>query len=285
LIIDYLKDGPKTSKEVQDYFEGKIDRGYVRCSLSKLYLKGKLVRVPLLLRSGYIYALPEHNERLIDKLKEVIPASVKNALNLLMNQRKIFVLNELVEETHGSYETMEYYLDRVFSKQLNWIKYTYYKSFKIYWNAKYSKEELITDLEKEISEIHRKIKIMGDKFEKEVEELLDDYLLNLPFKIEKTSAGTQSGKFFDLAYKLYLFGDIKQPIHLKVEIKNHIPNLNEVTYFWRKTREFRFGSVIPIIIAPAFPSVVYKSFGDILYLVKYDKLKEFVENLKISLKS
>jgi hypothetical protein len=248
-------------------------------------MRGRLIRVPLLLRSGYIYALPEHNERLIDKLKEVIPASVKNALNLLMNQRKIFVLNELVEETHGSYETMEYYLDRVFSKQLNWIKYSYHKSFKIYWNSKYAMEELLPDLEKEISEVHKRIKIMGENFEKEVEELLDDYLLNLPFKVEKTSAGTPSCKYFDLAYKLYLFGDIKQPIHLKVEIKNHIPNLNEVTYFWRKTREFRFGSVIPIMIAPAFPSVVYKSFGDILYLVKYDKMKEFVNSLKVTIKS
>ena len=240
-----------------------------------------MVRVPLLLRSGYIYALPEHNDRLIEKLKEAIPASVKNAVNLIMNQRKLFILNELVEENQGSYETMEYYLDRVFAKQLNWIKYTYYKSFKIYWNAKYSKEELLPDLEKEVSEVHRRIKVMGEAFEKEVEELLDRYLLNLPFKVEKTSVGTQTGKFFDLAYKLYLFGDEKQPIHLKIELKNHIPNLNEITAFWRKTREFRFGSVIPIVIAPAFPSVVYQNFGDILYLIKYDKLKDF---LKLELK-
>ena len=34
----------------------------------------------------------------------------------------------------------------------------------------------------------------------------------------------------------------------------------------------------------AFPSVVYKSFGDILYLVKYKKLKQFVENLKVEIR-
>ena len=70
-----------------------------------------------------------------------------------------------------------------------------------------------------------------------------------------------------------------------MEIKSYIPTLNQVTYFWRKIREFKHGFIIPVIIAPAFSSVVYKSFGDILYLVKYNKLKEFVEKLMVSLKS
>ena len=232
---------------------------------------------------GYIYALPRDKDKVINKIKEMTPPYVRNALEIVMSRRKLFTLNSLVEMTSGNFESIEYYLDNVFARQLNWIKYGYHKSFKIYWNAKYSKEELLEDFEKEISEIHRRIKVEGSKFEEEVKELLDGYLLNLPVKVESYSKGTPSGKyFFDLAYNLYLFNEF--PIQLKIEIKNHIPNLNEVAFFWRKTRELRHGFIIPIMIAPAFPSVVYRSFGDILYLVKYDKLKEFVEGLKISLK-
>ena len=269
-----ILDTPLTSKEIQEKLGS--NNGSVRARLTNMYRSGVVVRSTFKTQYGYIYAKPEMRSSIIDKLKEIIPPSVKNALSMIASQYRIFTLNQLVETTRGSYETMEYYLDNVFARQLNWVSFGYHKSFKIYWNSKHKKEELLEEFEKRIEEIHREIKEKGTEFEAEVKELLDSYLLKLPVQIEKSETGTPSGKFFDMAYKLYLFGE-RQPIHLKVEIKNHIPSLNEVAFFWRKTKEFRYGSVIPIMIAPAFPSVVYKNFGDMLYLVKYESLKEYIK--------
>jgi hypothetical protein len=162
----------------------------------------------------------------------------------------------------------------VFSRQLNWIKNSYYKGFKIFWNSNFDKEGLLEDFVKRLSEVHRNIKVQGKEFEKEVERLLDRYLLNLPIKVEKDSTGTPSGKYFDLSYKLYLFD---QPIHLKVEIKSYIPNLYQVALFYKKVREFKYGSVVPVMIAPAFPSVVYQTFGDTVYLLPLRKLEEITK--------
>jgi len=273
--------GPKTSTEIQNAFEKQgYLRGVVRTALSSLYRKGKLNRSPFKTLYGYIYALPEHKDKIIEKLQEVVPPYVKNAVQLLMTQRKIFVLNDLVELTSANdYETMEYYLDNVFARQLNWIKYSYHKSFKIYWNAKFKQEELYDDFLKELSKTYERIKVQGVNFEKEVRETLDAYLFSLPFKVEKESKGTPSGKyFFDASYKLFLFNQ-NLPIHLKVEIKSFIPNLLVVAHFYRKIREYSHGTVIPIMIAPAFSSISYKTFGDILYLTPFNKLKEFINNI------
>jgi len=232
---------------------------------------------------GYIYYVKKDKDKVIQKLKELTPPYVRNAIELLMNQKKVFTLNSLVELTHGNFESMEYYLDKVFKKQLNWIENSYYKSFKIYWNSRYSKDELLEDFKKSLSKIHKKTREEGIKFEREIRRMLDEYLMNLPFKVVKDPKVTVDGKyFFDAAYSLYMFGDTNLTVKLRVEIKSYIPSLNQVAFFWRKIRMFRHGVVIPVIIAPAFPSVVYKSFGDILYLVKYDKLKEFVESLVVN---
>ena len=251
----------------------------IRYKLSELYRYGHLARSQFKTAYGYIYALPKDKDKIIDKLQKVVPPYVRNAVQVLLSARKIFTLNSLVEQTNGDYETLEYYLDRVFSKQLNWIKWGYHKSFKIYWNAKFTKEELLDDFLKELSKTYERIKIEGDRFEKEVERFLDDYLLNLPIKVVKVSSGVKDRTyFFDVAYDIFLFDEIK-PIKLKVEIKSYLPSVMQVAYFYRKTREFTHGSVIPVIIAPAFPSAVYKTFGDIVYLVPYNKLKEFASSL------
>lgn len=280
-ILEFLESGPCYSTDIQNHFSSEEkERAYVRNLLSQLYRRGKVVRSPFKIVHGYVYALPKDKEKIIEKLKEMVPPYVRNSLELIVNQRKLFTLNSLVELTSGDYESTEYYLDNVFCKQLRWISNGYHKSFKVYWNAKYTKEELLEEFEKELSEIHRRIKVEGSQYEEKVRELLDSYLLRLPFKVEKYSRGTPSGKYyFDSAYNLYLLGEY--PLQLKVEIKNHIPNLNEIAFFWRKVREYRHGVIIPVVIAPAFPSVVYRSFGDILFLVRFDKLRQFVDSLKI----
>jgi RNA binding exosome subunit len=239
-----------------------------------LYRQGKLSRSPFKLIQGYIYSLPEHKDKIVEKLKEIIPPYVKNAVEIVLTQKKIFTLNYLVETTKGTYETMEYYLDNVFCKQLNWLSYGYHGSYKIYWNSKYSRQELEKEFLKELSELHKEIKVKSKDFEKTVEKLLDSYLFSLPLKVEKDSTGTPSGKYFDLSYKIYFF-DI--PVHLKVEVKSYIPNLYQVALFYKKIREFKYGTIIPVLVAPAFPSVVYQTFGDTIYLVPLRKLEEIVK--------
>ena len=272
-IVQLLKEGPLTSSEVQKQFEPGM-WSKVRSKLSRLYRYGHLVRSPFKTSQGYIYSLPEHKDKILNKLQQIVPAYVRNSLQLILTQKKIFTLNELVELTNGNFETMEYYLTQVFSRQLNWIKNSYYKGFKIFWSSNFDKEGLLEDFVKRLSEVHRNIKVQGKEFEKEVERLLDRYLLNLPIKVEKDSTGTPSGKYFDLSYKLYLFD---QPIHLKVEIKSYIPNLYQVALFYKKFREFKYGSVVPVMIAPAFPSVVYQTFGDTVYLLPLRKLEEITK--------
>jgi hypothetical protein len=274
VILGYI-DKPKTSKEVQDYFETKgYKRNIVRTILLRLYRQGKIVRSPFKTIQGYIYSLPEQKDKIVEKLKEIVPPYVWNAVNLIVSQRRMFTLNHLVEVTNGNYETLEYYLDNVFGKELNRVKHAYYKSFKVYWSSEFEMKDLKKDFLQELSEKHREIKVKSREFEKRVEELLDKYLFSMPFKVEKTSRGTPSGKFFDLSYVLYIF---HQPVHLKVEVKSYIPNVYQVAMFYRKVREFKHGTVIPVIVAPAFPSIVYQTFGDIVYLLPFDKLEKIVE--------
>jgi hypothetical protein len=93
---------PKSSKEVQDYFETKgYDRNVIRTVLTRLYRQGKLSRSPFKLIQGYICSLPEHKEKIVEKLKEIIPPYVKNAVEIVLAQKKIFTLNYLVETTKG----------------------------------------------------------------------------------------------------------------------------------------------------------------------------------------
>jgi hypothetical protein len=274
-ILKLLIKEPKTSAEIQNEFSAD-KKAYVRFKLSELYKHGHLVRSPFKTFYGFIYSLPQHKDKIIEKLKEIVPPYVRQSIEILA-QRKIFTLNELVEKTHGNFETLEYYLDNIFSKQLRWINYSYHKSFKIYWNAKFNKEELYPVFLRELSQTYSRIKSDSLKFEKEVKELLDTYFLNLPFRVVKSETGTPSKKYFDVAYKIYLFGENSQPIHLKIEIKSFVPGLIQVTQFYRKVREFCHASIIPVMIAPAFPSVVYQTFGDVLYLVPFEKLKEFIK--------
>jgi hypothetical protein len=119
------------------------------------------------------------------------------------------------------------------------------------------------------------IKKQGVEFEREVKELFESYLSRLGLKFEKTSTGTPTGKYFDLSYNLYLFKS--KPLQLKVEIKSYVPNLYQVACFYRKVREFKFGYVLPVLIAPGFPTNVYQTFGDVVYLLTVRDLKKSVK--------
>jgi hypothetical protein len=142
-----LTKGPLTSSEIQRHFEPRL-RAKLRAKLSRLYKYNHLTRSPFKTSQGYIYSLPEHKDKIVKKLEEVVPCYVRNSLQLLLTQKKMFTLNELVELTNGNFETLEYYLTEVFSKQLNWIKNSYYKGFKVFWSSSFEKEELVEDFVK-----------------------------------------------------------------------------------------------------------------------------------------